>query len=186
MASVKGLADIPSLLELYGSAALRKTPSPAAILPLPSSAINSRVGLICGDITKLRLDAIVNAANTSLCGGGGVDGAIHRAAGPGLLAECRNLGGCQTGKAKMTGGHGLPAKNVIHTVGPIYSQADPHRCELLLRSCYQECLDLAAKNGIRTLAFCSISAGVYGYPTRDAAQVACETEKIPRGRRRQN
>ncbi|KAF4507757.1 hypothetical protein G6O67_004220 [Ophiocordyceps sinensis] len=175
MASIKAIGDIPTLVQLYHSAALRQAPSPSANAPLPSSAINSRVGLYRGDITKLRLDAIVNAANTSLLGGGGVDGAIHRAAGPELLAECRGLGGCSTGQAKMTRGHRLPARNVIHTVGPVYSHADPLRSERLLRSCYQESLQLAANRGVKTLAFSCISTGVYGYPSRDAAQVACET-----------
>ncbi|KAM4062124.1 macro domain-containing protein [Hirsutella rhossiliensis] len=175
MATIKALGDIPTLVQLYHSTAPLQAPPPSANAPLPSSAINARVGLTRGDITKLRLDAIVNAANTSLLGGGGVDGAIHRAAGPELLAECRGLGGCPTGQAKITRGYRLPARNVIHTVGPVYSHADPQRSERFLRSCYQESLEVAAKKGVKSLAFSCISTGVYGYPSKDAAQVACET-----------
>ena len=149
------------------------------------TARDNKVAVVRGDITKLDVDAIVNAANTMLLGGGGVDGAIHRAAGPQLLEECRKLCGCRPGEAKLTRGYDLAARFVIHTVGPVWSGRNRGEAEILA-NCYRNSLQLAAENQIKTIAFPAISCGAYRYPIADAAQIAlattrrflAETEKI--------
>ncbi len=143
---------------------------------MTNTFVSNRIVVVEADITKQRVDAIVNAANTSLLGGGGVDGAIHRAAGPELLAECRALGGCATGQAKIAHGYNLPAKWVIHTVGPVWRDGN-HGEEKLLASCYRSCFALVEQQGIKTVAFPSISTGAYGFPMERAARIALRETK---------
>ena len=137
---------------------------------------SAKIEIVKGDITTLDVDGIVNAANTTLLGGGGVDGAIHCAAGPELLAECRALGGCQAGEAKITRGYNLPARFVIHTVGPVWT-GGKHGEPQILAKCYRNSLRLAVENGIKTIAFPAISCGAYGYPIRKAAEIALGTTR---------
>jgi O-acetyl-ADP-ribose deacetylase len=137
-----------------------------------------RIEVVESDLTKLKVDAIVNAANTTLLGGGGVDGAIHRAAGPELLEECRKLGGCATGNAVLTRGHRLPAKHVIHTVGPVWADGTRDEPDLLAK-CYRNCFALAEKHGLKSIAFPAISTGAYGFPLELATKIAvAETKKF--------
>jgi O-acetyl-ADP-ribose deacetylase (regulator of RNase III) len=171
--SITSVAEIPTVSLLYRQKKLQAASAdPEAATPKPSQSFNDRIGLIQGDITKLGVDAIVNAANNSLLGGGGVDGAIHRAAGPELLRECRKLRGCNTGSAKITGAYNLPCKKVIHSVGPIYDPDLVEECENDLASCYTTSLGLAVESECKTIAFSALSTGVYGYPSHDAAPVA--------------
>lgn len=186
MASGNGIdvLTLPTLTDLYASGELT-VPESVANSTLkslngkvkPSAAINNKIVFLRGDLTKLKVDAIVNAANRSLLGGGGVDGAIHRAAGHELLEACYPLNGCATGDAKITPGFRLPAKFVIHTVGPVYDDLDPQESNYLLGSCYARSLEVAVKNApeqIRTIAFCAISTGIYGFPSMAASAQAVQ------------
>ena len=139
-----------------------------------AASSSNKLELLRGDITKIAVDAIVNAANTTLLGGGGVDGAIHRAAGPELLEECRPLGGCRPGKAKITRGYRLPARFIIHTVGPFWNGGKKGEAEVLA-NCYRNSLGIAVKNGVKTIAFPAISCGAYRYPIAEAAKIAVAT-----------
>ncbi|UPX10039.1 uncharacterized protein EKO05_0000714 [Ascochyta rabiei] len=174
MASSVPLDEIPTLTLLYKLKKIEPAADSASTYK-PNATYNDRISIIRQDITTLAVDSIVNAANTSLLGGGGVDGAIHRAAGPELLDECGTLGGCETGSAKITDGYELPADKIIHAVGPIYWNKSKDEAARLLAKCYTTSLQLAVNNECKSIAFSALSTGVYGYPSGEASLVALET-----------
>ncbi|KAF2635512.1 MACRO domain-containing protein 1 [Massarina eburnea CBS 473.64] len=175
MADPVPVSDLPTLSLLYKLGRITPADDLEPAYP-PNANYNDKISVIKRDITTLAIDSIVNAANTSLLGGGGVDGAIHAAAGPGLYDECEELNGCETGSAKITDGYELPAKKVIHAVGPVYwakkGQGKPAE---LLAGCYRTSLELAVENQLKSIAFSALSTGVYGYPSKEASEVALET-----------
>ncbi|WVQ93506.1 hypothetical protein IAU59_000580 [Kwoniella sp. CBS 9459] len=177
--NITAVQDIPTLADLYANGhipVLDEKVEPETEYRIAED-LNKRISIWRGDITKLKADMIVNAANSSLLGGGGVDGAIHRAAGPELLEECETLGGAETGETKVTKGYELPAKWVAHTVGPIYKSSRAERCAEQLESCYHTSLAHCTEKGGGSIGFSSISTGVYGYPIKDATAIALETTR---------
>ncbi|BEI86070.1 hypothetical protein CcaverHIS002_0603570 [Cutaneotrichosporon cavernicola] len=169
MSSFVDPATLPSIVDTHADGSSNEYK--------PDAELNARIAIWRGDITKLKADMIVNAANRSLMGGGGVDGAIHRAAGKELLKECAGLGGANTGETKLTKGYNLPSKFIGHTVGPIYHADRKEESARLLKSCYQSALELCAENGGGSIGFPSVSTGIYGYPIRDATQIALKTTR---------